>query len=252
MNMPKIPPDKIQEIVERHNNGESYRDLAPEFNVQHTTIMRNVKKHKTSPEPPHVFHGFKRYDKVNLLCDVDFPYHSLKKGEEVQIIDFDKPENTALVTSHQYGQALDLPIDALEICDEFLKSRQQQEQRQQEMDRVNAHPLNSAALRWILDEATREYSEHPAGVEDERLHLANHLEWSLERLELPQPIQIQDPRRVALNKLEAEKSPEELLAWFQRPDSLQEGLKMATDVLESARVVVAEFQNLLHNDPDLS
>ena len=114
MNMPKIPPDKIPEIVERHNNGESYRDLAPEFNVQHTTIMRYVKKHKTSPEPPHVFHGFKRYDKVNLLCDVDFPYHPLKKGEEVQIIDFDKPENVALVTSHRYSEALDVPIDALQ------------------------------------------------------------------------------------------------------------------------------------------
>ena len=44
--MPKIPPDKIPELVERHNNGESYRDLAPEFNVSHTTIMRYVKKHR--------------------------------------------------------------------------------------------------------------------------------------------------------------------------------------------------------------
>ena len=69
------------------------------------------------------FPRVKRYDKARLCRDVDFPYHPLKKGEEVQIIDFDKPENSALVTSHQYGQALDLPIDALEICEGSLKSR---------------------------------------------------------------------------------------------------------------------------------
>ena len=112
--MPKIPPDKIPELVERHNNGESYRELAKEFNVSHTTIMRYVKKHKTPPESPHTFHGFNRYDKVNLLCDVDFPYHSLKKGEEVQIIDFDKPENCAIVTIYRYREALDVPIDVLQ------------------------------------------------------------------------------------------------------------------------------------------
>ena len=115
MNMPKIPPDKIPELVERHNNGESYRDLAPEFNVSahdHYALCEETQNVTRTTE--YVFHGFKRYDKVNLLCDVDFPYHSLKKGEEVQIIDFDKPENVALVTSHRYSEALDVPIDALQ------------------------------------------------------------------------------------------------------------------------------------------
>ena len=111
--MPQIPTDKIQELLERHNNGESYRDLAPEFNVSHTTIMRCVKKHESLTEPPDIFHGFKRYDKARLRSDVDFPYHRLKKGEEVKIINFDKPENSALVTVQRYREALDVPIDAL-------------------------------------------------------------------------------------------------------------------------------------------
>ena len=57
MSMPTIPADKISELVVRHNNGESYRQLAKEFNISHTTIMRYVKKHKTPPESPHTFHG---------------------------------------------------------------------------------------------------------------------------------------------------------------------------------------------------
>ena len=114
MNMPKIPPDKIPELVERHNNGESYRRLAKEFNISHTSIMRYVKNQENLPEPPGVFHGFKRYDKVKLRHDVNFRFHHLKKGEEVQIIDFDKPENCAIVTIYRYREALDVPIDVLQ------------------------------------------------------------------------------------------------------------------------------------------
>ena len=112
--MPQIPTDKIQELLKRHDNGQSYRQLAKEFNVSHTTIMRYVKKHETLTEPPDAFHGFKSYDKVKLRCGVDFPYHHLTAGEVVQIIGFDKPDNVALVTCHRYREALDVPIDALQ------------------------------------------------------------------------------------------------------------------------------------------
>ena len=115
MNMPKIPPDKIPELS---RTAQQRRELSRSRTriqcIPHDHYAQCEETRKSSPEPPGVFHGFKRYDKVNLLCDVDFPYHPLKKGEEVQIIDFDKPENVALVTSHRYSEALDVPIDALQ------------------------------------------------------------------------------------------------------------------------------------------
>ena len=120
--MPKIPPDKIPELVERYNNGESYRELAEEFNVSHMTVKRAIASYEPPPEPPpeslpespDMFHGFKLYDKVRLKKDIIFRFHDLTKGEEAQIIGFNKPENGALVTVYRYHGSLDVPIDALQ------------------------------------------------------------------------------------------------------------------------------------------
>ena len=111
--MPKIPTDKIPELVERYNNGESYRELAEEFNVSHMTVKRAIASYEPPPESPDMFHGFKLYDKVRLKKDINFRFHDLTKGEEAQIIGFNKPENDVLVTVNRYRESLDVPIDAL-------------------------------------------------------------------------------------------------------------------------------------------
>ena len=112
--MPKIPPDKIPELVERHERGESYRKLAEEFNVSHMTVKRSVDNYVAPPESPDTFQGFKLYDKVRLKKDINFRFHDLTNGEEAKIIGFNKPENGALVTVYRYHGSLDVPIDALQ------------------------------------------------------------------------------------------------------------------------------------------
>ena len=112
--MPKIPTDKIPELVERHERGESYRELAEEFNVSHMTVKRAIASYEPPPESPDMFHGFKLYDTVRLKKDINFRFHDLTKGEEAQIIGFNKPENGALVTVNRYHESLDVPIDVLQ------------------------------------------------------------------------------------------------------------------------------------------
>ena len=112
--MPKIRADKIPELVERHERGESYRELAEEFNVSHMTVKRAIASYEPPPESPDMFHGFKLYDKVRLKKDINFRFHALKKGEEAKIIGFDQCDNTARVTVYRYHESLDVPIDALQ------------------------------------------------------------------------------------------------------------------------------------------
>ena len=112
--MPKIPADKIPELVERYSNGESYRELAEEFNVSHMTVKRAITSYEPPPESPDMFHGFKLYDTVRLKKDIIFRFHDLTNGEEAQIIGFNAPDNTALVTVYQYHESLDVPIDVLQ------------------------------------------------------------------------------------------------------------------------------------------
>ena len=114
MKVPKIRADKIPELVERHERGESYRELAEEFNVSHMTVKRSVDNYVAPPESPDTFHGFKLYDKVRLKKDIIFRFHALKKGEEAKIIGFDQCDNTARVTVYRYHESLDVPIDVLQ------------------------------------------------------------------------------------------------------------------------------------------
>lgn len=114
--MPKIPVDKIPELVERHEHGESYRALANELNVSHMTVKRAINSYDPTLAPPDIFRGLQVQDKVRLRRDINFRYHNLEKGEVVQIIDFDESDKTALVTVHRYREAIDVPIDALIEC----------------------------------------------------------------------------------------------------------------------------------------
>ena len=118
--MPKIPTAKIPDLVARHDNGESFRELATEFNVSHMTVKRAIENYEAPPEfeappePPDVFKGFKIFEKVILCRDVDFEFYYLKISEVVKIVNFLKPENTAIVTTDRYGVAFDVPIDTLQ------------------------------------------------------------------------------------------------------------------------------------------
>ena len=123
--MPIIPVDNIPELVERHEHGESYRTLANELNVSHMTVKRAIESYDPTLATPDILRGLKLYDKVRLRRDVKDRFYPLEKGEVVQIIGFDIPENSAIVTCDRYefNRSFDVPIDALEKCESVKQGR---------------------------------------------------------------------------------------------------------------------------------
>ena len=111
--MPRIPFDKIPQLVEQYERGKSYRELAKQHNVSHMTVKRAIDSFDPTPAPPDIFRGLQVQDKVRLRRDINFSYHYLEKGEVVQVIDFEESDQTALVTTPRYREAIDVPIDAL-------------------------------------------------------------------------------------------------------------------------------------------
>ena len=124
---------------------------------------------------------------------------------------------------------------------------------------ANRHPLNRAALRWIREaQRARENPRHPeAGPLDNEIHVTNHLGWSLELLREQNLIQSwrADALEEEMGTL-AGLTPREQTRYFlghagEDNPQLEEKLKQAKNLQESASLMVDVYQTLLESDPEL-